>query len=252
MTSGELDAVLDEEDRDVVAHQVERALGRVELRCEATGVADGVRGSARAEHGREPDEHRCGHALGEERRPADPLGVAVPHEHAVGAGPARVHDPLGDALVVEVRDLLAEMMVLQQRRPALPRLQRVVGVAQAQTLGRRQEGTLLGHVGRGGVGLCAGRRTSVGAGLVGLGWQWALRLGGLREAGRLRGRGTGDERCVVPAGQGLERLLGGGGHGLLGGLDDGGGDAAGSGHARPYPGSGNRAGGSNGETAPAR
>ena len=41
---GELDAVLDEEDRHVVADQVERALVGVELHREAPGVADRVGG----------------------------------------------------------------------------------------------------------------------------------------------------------------------------------------------------------------
>ena len=54
---GELDAVLDEEHRHVVADQVEVALVGVELHRETAGVADGVGRAARAEHGREPDEH---------------------------------------------------------------------------------------------------------------------------------------------------------------------------------------------------
>ncbi len=36
------------------------------------------------------------------------------------AGAPGVHHALGDALVVEVRDLLAQVVVLQQRRAALP------------------------------------------------------------------------------------------------------------------------------------
>ena len=159
-----------------------------------------------------------------------PVGVAVADEDAVRAGSAGVHHTLGDPLVVEVRDLLAQVVVLQQGRAALPRLQRVVGVAQPQTLGRRQERALLGHVGRRGVGLGTGRRTPVGAGLVGLGRQRALRLGRLLEAGRLGRRGARDGGGVVAPGQRGERRLGGSGDGLLGGLDDGSGDLAGVGH----------------------
>ena len=44
---GELDAVPDEEHRDVVADEIEVALGRVELRREAADVADGVGRAAR-------------------------------------------------------------------------------------------------------------------------------------------------------------------------------------------------------------
>ena len=55
---GELDAVLDEEDRDVVADEIEDALVGVELRREAADVADGVGRAARADDGREAGEHR--------------------------------------------------------------------------------------------------------------------------------------------------------------------------------------------------
>jgi hypothetical protein len=41
-------------------------------------------------------------------------------EEAVRARAARVHDALGNALVVEVRDLLAQDEVFQQRRAAQP------------------------------------------------------------------------------------------------------------------------------------
>jgi hypothetical protein len=47
----ELDAVLDEEHRDVVADQVEVALAGVELDREAAGVANGVSRSARTQDG---------------------------------------------------------------------------------------------------------------------------------------------------------------------------------------------------------
>ena len=66
---GELDAVLDEEDRDVVADQVEGALVGVELRREAAGVADRVGRAARAQHGGEADEDRGLLALRRGSRP---------------------------------------------------------------------------------------------------------------------------------------------------------------------------------------
>ena len=55
-------------------------------------------------------------------------------EEAVGAEAAGVHDALGDALVVEVEDLLAEVEVLQQRRAALADLQRVLVVGDRHAL----------------------------------------------------------------------------------------------------------------------
>ena len=49
-----------------------------------------------------------------------------------------MHDALGDALVVEVRDLLAQDEVFEQRGAAQPRLQRVLVVADRDALIRRQ------------------------------------------------------------------------------------------------------------------
>ena len=48
-------------------------------------------------------------------------------------GAAGVHDTLGDALVVEMSDLLPQVEVLEQRR-APAGLQRVVGIGDPQTL----------------------------------------------------------------------------------------------------------------------
>ena len=55
---GELDAVPDEEHRDVVADEVEVALVCVELHGEAADVAHGVGRAAGSDHGGEPGEHR--------------------------------------------------------------------------------------------------------------------------------------------------------------------------------------------------
>ena len=73
-----------------------------------------------------------------------PAAAPYGREHAVRAAPARVHDPLGDALVVEVGDLLAEVEVLDQRRSALAGLERVVGVGQPGPERGRQRVALLG------------------------------------------------------------------------------------------------------------
>ena len=54
----ELDGVLDEEHRDVVADQVEDAFVGVELRREAAHIANGVGGATRAQDRREADEDR--------------------------------------------------------------------------------------------------------------------------------------------------------------------------------------------------
>jgi hypothetical protein len=69
------------------------------------------------------------HALpGQEGRPRDVGRVAVGLEHTVRRGAARVHHPLRNAFVIEVRDLFAEVKVFQQGGPAVACLQGVVGV----------------------------------------------------------------------------------------------------------------------------
>ena len=50
--------------------------------------------------------------------------------------PAGVHHTLRDPLVIEVRDLLTQMVVLEQGRAPRPRFQRVVGVVQPRPLRR--------------------------------------------------------------------------------------------------------------------
>ena len=71
----ELDRVLDEEHRHVVADEVEGALVGVELRREAAGVADGVGRPARAQHGGEPHEHRRLDVPGQEPGPGHRAAV---------------------------------------------------------------------------------------------------------------------------------------------------------------------------------
>ena len=60
-------------------------------------------------------------------------------EVAVRAEAARMHHPLGNPLVVEVEDLLAEVVVLEQRRPALAGAQRVLVVRDRRALLRGQD-----------------------------------------------------------------------------------------------------------------
>ena len=118
---GELDRVLDEEHRDVVADEVPVALLGVELHREAAHVAGEVGRALVAGDGREAHEDRRLLARALEEVGAGDVGERlVGLEVAVGAEAAGVHDALGDALVVEVEDLLAEVEVLEQRGPASP------------------------------------------------------------------------------------------------------------------------------------
>ena len=132
---GELHRVLDEEDRDVVADEVPVPLVRVELHREAADVARGVGRSAFAEDGRKADEYRRLLAGFREQRGARVLFERlVALEVAVRRRPSGVHDALGNPLVIEVGDLLAEDEVLEQRRPAQAGLERVLVVANGHAL----------------------------------------------------------------------------------------------------------------------
>ena len=156
---GELDAVLDEEHRHVVAHQVEGALTGVELHREPACVPDRVRGAPRAQHGREPDKNLgllpfAGQEASFRHRTAGAVGL----EDTVRRSAPGMDDPLGNALVIEVGDLLPEVEVLQQSRPALAGLQRMISVGQPQALRRSEK--LTGRV-LPGTGRSGGRRGAV-------------------------------------------------------------------------------------------
>lgn len=55
----ELDSVLDEENRDVVSHQVPITLVCVKFGCESTNITHRVGASLAALHGGKADEDRC-------------------------------------------------------------------------------------------------------------------------------------------------------------------------------------------------
>ena len=132
---GELDRVLDEEDRDVVADDVPVAFLRVQLHGEAAHVAGEIERALAAGDRRETHERR--RAL---TRPLEDVGPRevgqrlVRLEIAVCAVATGVHDTLGDPLVIEVEDLLAEVEVLEQRRPPLADPQRVLVVRDRHAL----------------------------------------------------------------------------------------------------------------------
>ena len=135
----ELHRVLDEEDRHVVAHQVPVALVGVELHREAAHVAGGVLRSALAGHRGKAHEHRRDLAGFLERRGLGELGERfVALEKAVRPRSARVHDTLGNAFVVEVRDLLAQHEIFEQRRPAQAEFQRILVVGDGDALVGRE------------------------------------------------------------------------------------------------------------------
>ena len=141
---GELVGVAHEEDRRVVADEVPVALPGVELQRKAAHVALVVGGAQLAGDGREAGEHLGLLADGGEdvgRRVArDVLGDG---QRAVGAPALGVHRPLGDALAVLVGELLDQLVVLHQQRPARAGGHRILVVGD-------------GGAGGGGEGLLAG------------------------------------------------------------------------------------------------
>jgi len=116
-------APADEDHGEVVADEVPVPVLGIELDGEAAWVTSRLRGVPTSRDRREAQgdirarallEHLGAGELGD--------GLVAPRarslEVAVGGHPAGVHHSLGDALTVEVADLLEELVVLQRRRPS--------------------------------------------------------------------------------------------------------------------------------------
>src|SRR5690606_29479593 len=127
-------------------------------------------------------------------------GAAAADENAVSAGSSGVHDPLRDALVVEVRDLLPKVVVLEEGRAAGAGLEGVVRVAQSRAGRGGEKGALLTHVRPLSGQLLARRGDGDRRVLLRLGGKWTLRGIRLFKRDEFVGGGTGRGRragCVV-------------------------------------------------------
>ena len=132
---GELDRVLDEEDGMLLPTRSQFPWLGVELDGEAADVAGQVGRALAAGDGREADEDGGLLALAlEEVGPGDVGERPVILEIAVGPVASGVDDPLGDAFVVEMEDLLPEVEVLQERGAAGAGLERVLVVGDRDAL----------------------------------------------------------------------------------------------------------------------
>ena len=126
---GKLDRVLNEEDRDVVAHKIPVAFLGVELHRKAANVTRQVGRALVAGHRREAHE-RLDRLTG----PLENVGAGqvgqrfLQLEGPVRAIAARMDDPLRNALMVEMEQLLAENLILDQMRTACAHFQRVLVV----------------------------------------------------------------------------------------------------------------------------
>lgn len=93
-------------------------LAGVELNGETTGVADGLGAAALVDDGGEADNDGRLDAGGPEEVGAGEAGDVVRAlEEPLRARPPSMHHPLRYPLPREVRDLLDQMIVLQQDRP---------------------------------------------------------------------------------------------------------------------------------------
>jgi hypothetical protein len=113
---GELDGVLDEEHRDVVADNVPVALVGVELDSETADIANGVGTATGALDSGETDKGGGRtRGVGEDGSLGVLLGpIVVNLEDTVGTGTTSVDDTLGDALVIEAVDLFTADLVLEE------------------------------------------------------------------------------------------------------------------------------------------
>src|SRR5688500_12604265 len=106
----EFNAILNEKYGDVIANQVKVALLGIELDCEAAHVSREVCRTPGPHDGRESHEDRRLH-----RGILEKSGLRVRNQRLVhlkkpmGRRPAGVHDPLRDALMVKMRDLLTKV-----------------------------------------------------------------------------------------------------------------------------------------------
>ncbi len=115
----EAQRVAEEEHRGVVADDIPIAFFGIELQRSSAYVALRIRGAALTGHGGEAHEHRRLLAdRVEDLRPREVRDVLRHRESAVGAPAFGMHPPLRDHLAVEMRHLLDQPDILQQRRTA--------------------------------------------------------------------------------------------------------------------------------------
>ena len=132
---GKLDRVLDEEHRHVVADEIPDPFVRIKFDGKTAHVARRIGRAPRTRNGREAHKYRS--LLG---RVAEHPGhgeireILVDLKIAVRRSASRMHDPLRNALVVEMGDLFAEVKILEQSRPTLASFQRILIVAERQAL----------------------------------------------------------------------------------------------------------------------
>src|ERR1035437_8221821 len=132
---GEFNGVLDEENRNVVADQVPVALLGVKLDGEPAYVTRRIDRTRTACDGRYASKHgRLLAHLGEYPGAGVLLQRGGQLEKSMRARRPRVNDALGNALVIKMGDFFAQDEILQQRRAAWVRPERVLIVGDREAL----------------------------------------------------------------------------------------------------------------------
>jgi len=132
--------ITNEEDGRVVADQIVVSFFGVELQRKTSRIARRVGCALGAGDRGEPGEYlRLLSYLGQEGGSGESRHVVRDHELAVGAAGHRVHDALRNALPIEVRELLDQVMVLEQYRAARTRRLRVLIVDDGRARGGGQD-----------------------------------------------------------------------------------------------------------------
>src|SRR5258705_6650561 len=147
---GKLDGVLNKEHRNVIPDNVPIAFLRVKLYSEAANISRQVCRAFTAGDGREPHEGGCLLARALEDVGLGNVGKRlVILEIAMSAKAAGVNDPLGYALMIEVKNLFAKVKVFQHSGAAVADSKRVLIIGYGNTLLRGQDGrvTVCGLVG---------------------------------------------------------------------------------------------------------
>lgn len=124
-----LDAIANEEDRNVVANHVKVALPCVELHGESTRITQGLRAASLVDHSGEANNHRGLHTRCPQEIGARQVRDIMCHfKESLGARASRMHHSLGDTLPIELGQFLHQVVVFQQHWAAGTDRRRVVVV----------------------------------------------------------------------------------------------------------------------------
>src|ERR1700724_4662057 len=123
---GELDRILNEENRDVVADEIPVAFLGVEFDCKTAHIARKIRRSLVSGDGREPHKHGRFFAGPLENVGAGDLGQRfMSLKETVSPVAASMGDPFRDPLVIEMEYLFPKMKIFEKHGSGLAGGQRV-------------------------------------------------------------------------------------------------------------------------------